>query len=51
MKMPKLPKKTRPGMVVGGAWYREICSRVIRHRIVAGHGRHDLGTPTRIAAG
>jgi hypothetical protein len=23
MKMPKLPKKTRPGMVVGVAWYRE----------------------------
>jgi hypothetical protein len=23
MKMPKLPQKTRPGMVVGVAWYRE----------------------------
>ena len=23
MKMPKLPKKPRPGMVVGVAWYRE----------------------------
>ena len=23
MKMPKLPRKTRPGLVVGVAWYRE----------------------------
>jgi hypothetical protein len=23
MKMPKLPRKTAPGMVVGVAWYRE----------------------------